>query len=325
MAIVTNAYTLANGGFRSCYATVGYGVVLIGLWLCVCLHVQALDTKSSTTQNTTSKLYTFGVVPQFEQRKLFRIWRPILNELEKRTGYRFDLVGTPKIPAFSKQVLQGEFDFAYMNPYNILKGHNLQGYLPMVRDGGRELYGIIVVRNDSPIKTVNQLAGVNVAFPSPNALGASLLVRSELARMQIHTRQTYVQTHTSVYLHVAKQQADAGGGVLSTLLAQKKSLRNNLRILHQTQGVPPHPIAAHPRVSAEVRYAIRTALLEMASDIHGKTLLGNVPISQMIPANLDEYLAMEELKLDEFYIDVAKKASGKDALGHLNETTTDRW
>ncbi|MBT8122773.1 MAG: phosphate/phosphite/phosphonate ABC transporter substrate-binding protein [Gammaproteobacteria bacterium] len=32
------------------------------------------------------KVYTFGVVPQFEQRKLLRIWRPILNELEQRTG-----------------------------------------------------------------------------------------------------------------------------------------------------------------------------------------------------------------------------------------------
>jgi hypothetical protein len=26
--------------------------------------------------------YGFGVVPQFVQRKLFRIWRPILNELD---------------------------------------------------------------------------------------------------------------------------------------------------------------------------------------------------------------------------------------------------
>lgn len=81
-------------------------------------------------------VYRFGVVPQYEQRKLFRIWRPILDELEKRTGFTFKLVGSPKIPVFERKVEEGDYDFAYMNPYHLILAQERQGYLPLVRDGG---------------------------------------------------------------------------------------------------------------------------------------------------------------------------------------------
>lgn len=47
--------------------------------------------------------YTFGVVPQFEQRKLHAIWDPIIEELEKRTGLKFKLLTTLKIQDFEKE------------------------------------------------------------------------------------------------------------------------------------------------------------------------------------------------------------------------------
>ena len=44
--------------------------------------------------------YSFGVVPQYDQRQMFATWKPILSELEKRTGFSFKLVFAPTIPAF---------------------------------------------------------------------------------------------------------------------------------------------------------------------------------------------------------------------------------
>ena len=36
-----------------------------------------------------AKVYTVGVVPQFEPQKLNSIWRPIIFELEKKTSLKF--------------------------------------------------------------------------------------------------------------------------------------------------------------------------------------------------------------------------------------------
>jgi phosphonate transport system substrate-binding protein len=61
-----------------------------------------------------------------------------------------------------------------MNPYHAIRANKKHGYAPLVRDVGRSLFGIIVVKKDSPIETVSELDGEIVAFPAPNALGAAL-------------------------------------------------------------------------------------------------------------------------------------------------------
>ena len=151
-----------------------------------------------TAVPVVAQTYTFGIVPQFEARKLARIWEPIISEIERRTGYDFEIVGSPRIPEFEDSFREGEFDFAYMNPYHAIVAAQAQGYQPLIRDGGRELFGILVVRDDSDYQSVEDLEGQTIAFPAPNALGASLLIRSDLTNHHsIDFSPMYVSTHGS--------------------------------------------------------------------------------------------------------------------------------
>jgi len=59
----------------------------------------------------------FGVVPQFDARKIQLIWQPILDALEEQTGIHFELVGSPSIPEFERQFMAGDFDPSSMIPY----------------------------------------------------------------------------------------------------------------------------------------------------------------------------------------------------------------
>jgi phosphonate transport system substrate-binding protein len=246
--------------------------------------------------------YNFGVVPQFEPRKLADIWVPILKELEVRTGLKFKMAGSPKIPDFEVSFLGGEFDFAYMNPYHAMLAGEKQGYVPLVRDGGRELFGILVVPKDSPIQDVKQLDGHKVAFPAPNALGASLLMRADLESLHgVKVRPIYVQTHSSVYLNVILNKAAAGGGVASTLKRQKQERQDRLRILYKTRTMAPHPVTAHPRVPEEHMKAVQQALLDMAQTEKGQALLEKIPMKKAIPASLEDYRILKEWGLEGFY------------------------
>jgi phosphonate transport system substrate-binding protein len=251
----------------------------------------------------SERVYTFGVVPQFEQRKLFRIWRPILDELQKRTGLKFRLVGTPKIPAFEKQFLSGDFDFAYMNPYHVLLAYDSQGYLPLVRDGGRTLKGMIVVPKDSLITSPAELEGKEMAFPSPNALGASLLIRADLLkRFKVNVNPRYVQTHSSVYLHVANHLVAAGGGVHSTLNSQAPAIKDAVRVIYTTTDISPHPIAAHPRVPTAQRASVQQALLDLAATPEGASMLAGVPVLRMVATSIEDYKIVETLGLEALFV-----------------------
>ena len=250
--------------------------------------------------------YTFAVVPQFEQRKLFGIWKPIVDELAKRTGLQLRLVATLTVPEFERELTKGSFDFTYANPYHILKESKRQGYIPLVRDEV-PLEGILVVPKDSPIRNVAELDGRTLAIPSPNAIGASLLIRADLENL-FHIRMTplNVKTHSSVYLNVATGAADAGGGVQKTLEEQDAAIRGALRILYTTRSIPSHPVSARPRVPKPVREEMRKALLEMAATPAGRALLAEVPMTRPVTTAIEDYLVMQGWGLEKYWVEQTK-------------------
>ncbi len=251
-----------------------------------------------------AETFSVGIVPQFEPRKLAEIWAPILAELENRTGHQFVIRGSPEIPEFEQDFIEGAFDFAYMNPYHFLVAAESQGYYPVVRDGGRELFGVLVVAKDSDFQTVADLEGHTIAFPAPNALGAALLMRADLDRIfGISYDATYVTTHSSAYLNVALGEMDAAGGVMATFNSIDPNVRDRLRIIYETTRVPPHPVVAHKRVDPSIVENVRAAFLAMGETEDGKALLAKIPIRKVVPASAEEYEILNELQLRNYWVD----------------------
>lgn len=272
----------------------------IGLILSSVLSANVCANKTSVIPE--AKEFSFGVVPQFSARKISGIWTPILKRLSKETGHTFKLKLSTNIPAFEKSFARGDYDFAYMNPYHAVVAHDNNGYQPLLRDVGRSLYGIIVVKKDSAIKFVKELDGKKVAFPAPNALGAALLPRYELSKkFGIKVEEKYVRSHSSVYLNVALGLTAAGGGVQKTLSQQPQKIRDQLRIINKTQEVPPHPITAHKRIPLKIRGEVTRAFLGIAESTEGEALLRKVPIKAIGKSNIEDYSMLRKMGLAEFY------------------------
>lgn len=253
--------------------------------------------------HAAAQTYTFAVVPQFDQRTLFAIWKPIVDELERRTGDSFKLVATLTINDFQRNLSLGAFDFVYANPYHIMKISSSQGYIPLVRDEAA-LRGVLVVRKDSPIQHISELDGKTVAFPSPNAIVSSLLIRADLSHLYKTTvNPLYVKTHSSVYIHVVNGLTAAGGGAEKTLHEQDASVRDALRVLYTTREMPSHQIAAHPRVNKALRGKVQRALLEMGSTQKGQELLAKVPIHKVVAASMDDYTLMRSWDFESLWVE----------------------
>jgi phosphonate transport system substrate-binding protein len=270
--------------------------------LVVCLLLAALPTPVFAVTS-----YTLGVVPQFDQRKLFAIWKPIVDELNRRSGLDIRLVVPLTVPEFEKMLEAGTFDFVYANPYHILRVSETQGYIPLVRDLA-PLRGVLVVRRDSPVKNISELQGKTLAVPSGNALGASVLLRADLDRLYgVQMFMVNARTHSSVYLNVLNGLTDAGGGVQKTLDEQEPGIRDGLRILYTTRAMPSHPISAHPRVEKDIRDLIKKTILEMSATQAGQVLLKEIPMPSPVSASLDDYLLMRKWGLDTYWVNDEKK------------------
>ena len=259
----------------------------------------------ATPDQFEQRVYSVGIVPQFEVQRLHQIWRPILDELERRTGARFRLTGSPTISAFEKEILAGRFDFAYMNPYHIIQTQQQgNGYLPLVRDVGRDLHGILVVKKGGDIHKLEELAGKPVAFPDTNALGATLMIKQALAdEFNISVDSRYVKTHDSVYLNVALGRVAAGGGVQKTFDRQSAELRALLQVIYTTPSVAPHPFAVHPRVDRQLAEAVKQALLAMGKEANGRELLTAIPVKKIGPASLADYAPLADMNLQRYAVE----------------------
>lgn len=271
------------------------------------LSFVAIAVLNSVTPVTAKDVFSFGVVPQFEIRTLSDIWIPILDELEERTGYKFDFSVSPRIPDFEQSFINGEFDFAYMNPYHLIMANSAQGYTPLVNDPNRKLFGILVVRKDSPLLSPQELEDATIAFPAPNALGASLMMRADLDMdFQVNFKPFYLSTHASAYLNVIVGDAAAAGGVMGTFRAQPQEIRDSLRIIHETRKVPAHPVAAHPRVPQNVKEKVRQAFIDMAATPDGAELLSKVPMSGAAPVPMENFEILKNMNLENYVANIGE-------------------
>lgn len=251
----------------------------------------------------TAPVYSFGVAPQFDQRKLFATWKPVMDALQKQTGASFRFESAFSVPDFEKNVARGAYDFIYVNPYHLYKERTRQGYVPLVRDR-TPLRGIVVVRRDSPVRKVRDLDGLTLAVPSPNAIGASMLIRAELERFHgVRMKMVNARSHSSAYLHAVNKLADAAGGVDKTIVEQDPAVQSELRTIFITSDFPSHPIAAHPRVAETVREQVRQALLDISALPEGRRLLEDIPMSQAVPASFQDYQMLQTLDLDAYWVE----------------------
>ena len=252
---------------------------------------------------TAPRRVSVYVVPQLPPALLFARWSPLLEQVGRKTGQCFELAIASSIPEFERALLKGTPDFAFINPYHAVMVRRRQGYIPLLMDSQERLSGILAVTSDSPIQTVAALDGKTVVFPAPNAFAASLLIRAHLAGQGIKIEPRYVQTHASVYRAVALGEVIAGGGVNNTLQREETALRARLRILYETPSYAPHPLVAHPRLSAAQRESVTSALMGMASTDTGRQLLDQVQMPVPVRANYGrDYAPLERLGLDRFVV-----------------------
>ena len=263
--------------------------------------LMAQTAPSAAAPVAAPAVYTVAVVPQFQAAEIARTWTPILERLGQQVGARFELKVAPDIPSFEADVKAGHPDFAYMNPFHQVRAKRAQGYVPLVRDT-ELLTGILVVRKEDPIRQLKQLEGKTLAFPAPNAFGASLLVRAHLDEVErVRITPFYARTHTNAYRQTLAGKTAAAGGLRATLEREPPEVQAGLRILFETPGAAPHPLSAHPRVPVAVQQAVQVAWFKLAQDSGLRASFLAVPMPRPVKADhARDYAPLERLKLDRY-------------------------
>jgi phosphonate transport system substrate-binding protein len=248
----------------------------------------------------SKNVLTFEVVPQFPPSQIFSTWGPLLDKVGKKSGLCFELIVPKDIPEFESDFSNGRPDFIYANPYHFLVALKKQKYNPLLAESKNLLSGLVVEKASNPETPLKSLNGKRVAFPAPNAFGASLLVRGEFAKKGIAIQPVFVKTHGNVYRSVIAGDTAAGGGLRSTLDSEPKEIQDQLKVIYTTQKFTPHPIATKPTISENLRKVFLQSFINCADDETCKKDLAAVGIEHPKKVTTADFKNIEELHLEKY-------------------------
>lgn len=235
----------------------------------------------------SAREWTFGINPQVAPARMAATWGPFLAELEKRSGVRLRMDTSPSIMEFDGRYVNGEFDFAFVNPYAYAVLDSSAQYRAFAHETG-VLEGLILVLKDSRYKSLAELKGARIAFPSPYSYGSSVLNKWQLEDAGLDPEKDvyceYHESHERAYEALLSGRAEAAAGIRRTFSQLPPQAAARLRVLHSAPPATPLPFAANKKVPADVVRKVAAALLTLPDSPEGLALLKGVGMKGVVAA-----------------------------------------
>lgn len=239
-------------------------------------------------------IYSFGIAPQQSATALIEAWSPLIEKMKSDCHCKITFLTAPSIAEFEININKGIYDLVYLNPLHFINSQKI-GYTSLVREEGRKLKGIIIVRKDSPIKNLEDLKGQKIAFPGETAFAATVLVKKKLELKKINFEPVYVKSHDSVFQNVLTGLMPAGGAVNRTLEGLAETDKEKLRTLDTTDSVTPHPIAIKKSIDKKKKAIFLKTLIGLNSSEEGMKILEKLELKPLVEAKDSDWDDVKQL------------------------------
>lgn len=218
------------------------------------------------------KIWTFGVLNQRSISLTAEYWNPILNYVSLTSGVPLRLVLAKTAPETDALIGHGQFDFIYSNTIYTTSNYSV-GYQAFARPIGPTLQGQIVTLQDSPVRTLQDLAHREVGFPSLVAFTGYVLPMHALAQQGVTVKPIFAGNQEGIMAQLKFGRVLAAG--VNSKVMREYAQRENIayRVLWTSAPYLDLPIAAHPRVPKKIVAALRAAFLGMQHNAEGMKIL----------------------------------------------------
>ena len=222
-----------------------------------------------------TRTYSFGVLNQRSVALIAEYWNPILLYVSRRTGLNLDLkVGRTAVDT-TAMALRQELDFTYSN--HLFWPDRLKlGYHVLARPDTEGIRGEIEVLDNSPIRSLGELRGQEVGFPSKESFVGYLVTMDALIKAKIEVAPVFAgnQEGTMGQLRAGRIVAASVNSQLMKGFSVREALA--YRTLWRSDLFRDIPVMAHERVPPEVTARVRDCLVGMVQDPEGSAILRQV-------------------------------------------------
>lgn len=237
----------------------------------------------------------FGVFPQLSTRVMVETYQPLADYLSTSMRRPFRLESAKDFHTFHMRTLAQEYDLVLTAPHLAWLAWKVGGYRPLLvyKEPAK---GFVVVRADSPYRSLDDLRGKTIAIPDPNAVvnirlakimaGQGLVLGRDLAVME-------AGSHTNAATYVNERQATAAVVGVFPFLRLPGEVREELRVIAETPELPSHVFLAHPRMPAAQERSIRLGIEQFMQSEAGAAFLQKTGFGGVRALKKDELRRVE--------------------------------
>ena len=232
-------------------------------FLAVILFANILFCSSTALAQESQKELLFGSVAMDIPAAMYTRLKPLTDYLSQTLKRPVTLRLSPDMGGAIKEVASGNVQLAYLTPVAYLEARKkgkAQLIVKTVTRGKGSFQLMIVVRQDSPIKSVKDLAGKDFAFGDEKALlQRATVVGAGLPLDKLHSYK-FIGHYDNIVRAVISGDFDAG--ILKDTMAYKWQGKG-IRILYESPDLPPYNITASRNVSPKTVAELRRAFLSL--------------------------------------------------------------
>jgi phosphonate transport system substrate-binding protein len=234
-----------------------------------CLAAAALASGAAQAQ---APEYRFSPVNQFGIQRTAAYWNPILAYVAERSGVKLQLKLGRTSAETTAHVLEQQVEFVFTNHLFSPEREQL-GWRVFGRRDAPAIHAQIVVPADSPVARLEELAGMAVAFPGPEALTGYKLGYAHLLQQKIDVSVVFAGNMDAALLQMFGGKVAAAGGNSQLLEAFARREGWQYRVLWSSEPLHDLALMASARVAEKDLEAVAKAFFAMAGDAQGRQVL----------------------------------------------------
>lgn len=251
--------------------------------------------ESKGTLGTLKNPIKFYFTPSVDAEKITMSAKPLINFLEKETGYYYETAVPTSYIAVVEAFGTDRADIAIINSFSYLLAHQKYGaraILRVVRTGNQTSFrGQIIAHVDSKINSIEDLNGKSFAFVDASSASGYILPNNLLRKKGVKlARETFAMKHDNVVTMVYQKQVDAGAtfyspphpvtgepmDARSRVKKQYPDVFDKIKIVALTDEIPNDPVVFRKNMSDEMVDKIKKALLKFVNTEEGKKVLPDI-------------------------------------------------
>ena len=226
--------------------------------------------------NAETKTYKMVFVPASEKGDESD-YTSLIAITEKLTGFNIDTIKVTDYNAAVEAMRAGRAHIAWYGGKTYVKAAeiaNAEAFAAGVRPGEKDAgyYTYFVVKKDSKLKEFKDVKGKILSLNTIGSTSGDLIPQVELSKISLSIKNKdhfdkvfYAGSHDACLLAVLNNQSDVCGMSSRNFEARLEDgtfKKEDVRIIHKSDRVPPPPLAYSKMIPKEDRDKIRKAVLE---------------------------------------------------------------